>query len=159
MATKKSRGVDANELGNDPIDDVEDQTEEQTADTNPSQPEDTSDTKAAADYASFHVEDESLAIEANAPDQEQAAEPGQPQPLTDGEVELPLGLSVADIIWWNNSQNRNYMAGDGPQAGITEVDGSAQSASSVDPEIRAETLKQSREEVGNAQANPSPVEG
>lgn len=177
MATKKSQGVDANEFGNDRNDvavderpapfktdtsrerNNDDPTASTVGDVAPSQPEDTSATKAEADTASANVRDDSAAVEANAPDQDTGPEPGQPQPM---ETELPLGLSVEDIVWWNNTSNRNYMPGDGPQAGITEIDGTAQSASSVVPEIRAETLEQSRQDeraARDAQSVATPVEG
>lgn len=52
-----------------------------------------------------------------------------------------------DVAWWNNSQNRNYMAGDGPHAGQTEVDGGHQSASTMDADHRAKTLAKSKKEA------------
>lgn len=76
-------------------------------------------------------------------------EPGQPDSFAAG---APAGVSQEDLLWWNNSQNRNYMAGDGPQAGITEGSGGAQSASSVDPEIRAKTLEEAAARVAEEDA-------
>lgn len=132
-------------------------------DVAPDQPEDTSDTKAEAEASSNAAFSEAARagdVEQNAPDQETGPEPGQAQPMIEGnKIE---GVSEADFIWWQNSQNRNYMPGDGPQAGITEVDGTAQSASSVDPEVRARTLEESREserESRDAQSVSTPVEG
>jgi hypothetical protein len=157
MATKRNRGVEADELGNDPIDERRFEDDGAFVDTNPSQPEDTSDTKAEAATASREADRaaaEASQVEANAPDQEQPPVPGQ---VASESTDLPEGVSQEDVQWWNNPSNRNYMPGDGPQAGITEVDGSAQSASSVDPEVRARTLEEERqrvaaEEAANAEA-------
>lgn len=56
---------------------------------------------------------------------------------------LPEGVTRDDLSWWNNPLNRNFMAGDGPMAGQTEVEGTAQSASSMQPEVREATLAES----------------
>jgi hypothetical protein len=151
-AQKRSRGVDANELGNDPIDQYVD-------DGNPEQPEDTRDVKAAADRATRDADRsaaEATQVEANAPEQVDQPVAGYPAPI---EGDLPEGVSAEDAAWWNNPLNRNYMAGDGPHASITEIDGSAQSASSVDPEVRARTLEESRQNEENNNTNPNPVDG
>lgn len=81
--------------------------------------------------------------------------PDQVHSVKDVASTAPAGpdQSAEDIAWWNLKQNQNYMPGGGPHTGITEVEGHAQSASSVDPEVRAKTLAESKEKAASAEAD------